>query len=83
MSPNDWEAEKPESEWNLVSPGVALRMSSTMSRQSKKSYFGIIGLGSGAPEATLLHDRKDGSCGSDDQQKLRYEAVITFGALPS
>jgi hypothetical protein len=57
-------------------------MSSTMSRQIKKSYFGIIGFGSSAPEATLLHDRKDGRCGSDDQQKLRYEAVITFGALP-
>jgi hypothetical protein len=57
-------------------------MPSTMSRQSGKSYFGIIDFGSSAPEATLLHDRNDGRCGSDDQQKLRYEAVITFGALP-
>ena len=45
-------------------------MSSTMSRQSKKSYFGIIDFGSSAPEATLLHDRKDGSCDSDDQVRV-------------
>ena len=60
----------------------ALIMSSTMSCQSKQLYFCIIDFGSSALETTLLDDRKDGSCDSDDQKNRRHEAVITSGALP-
>ena len=58
-------------------------MPSTMSRQSEKSYFGNIVFGSNAPEATLGHNRKDGSYDNAAQESRRFEAVITFGALPN
>ena len=56
---------------------------STMSRQSEKSYFGNTVFGSNASEATLGHNRKDGSCDNSVQDSRRFEAVITFGALPN
>ena len=62
---------------------VASVIPSTMSRQSEKSYFGNIVFGSNAPEATLGHNRKDGSCDNAAQESRRFEAVITFGALPN
>ena len=55
-----------------------------MSRQSenKKSYFGNIVFGSNAPEATLGHNRKDGSFGNAVQEKQRFEVAITYDPLP-
>jgi exo-beta-1,3-glucanase (GH17 family) len=61
---------------------VASVMSSTMNRQSEKSCFGNIVFGSNAPEATLGHNRKDGSCDNAAQENRNFEVVITYDALP-